>query len=165
MTVTHSSELSTSASIADRLQITETASNLGLLVDERAWEALQALFLDTVEVDYTSLNGGQPMTVPPSELIAGWRQNLDHLDATQHHIANHVVTINGDQATCSANVIGTHVMANPTGEPIWTVGGRYDIGLRRSAGRWRICALTLTVQWATGNQYIMTMAAAGKDTD
>lgn len=165
MTLTQIADRSTADTVADRLEIMEAVSNLGLLVDQRAWESLQALFTDSVEVDYTSLNGGEPITVSPSELIAGWRQNLDHLDATQHLIANHIVIINKTQATCSANVQGTHVLANHTGGPIWTVGGRYYIGLRRNADRWRISALTLSVQWATGNQHIMAIAAAAGNSD
>lgn len=153
----------TASAVADRLAIAETASALGLLVDQRAWDQLQAIFSDPVEVDYTSLNGGEPVTVSPADLIAGWRQILDHLDATQHLIANHLVTIDGENATCAANVQGTHMLANHSGGPIWTVGGRYDISLIRLPVGWRISELTLTVQWATGNQHIMTLATADTD--
>jgi hypothetical protein len=153
----------TAGPLADRLAITETVSALGLLADQRAWHELQALFADPVEVDYTSLNGGEPVTVAPADLIAGWRQNLEHLDATQHLIANHQVTIHGENATCVANVQATHILANHSGGPIWTVGGRYDIGLRHGPGGWQISGLTLTLQWATGNQHVMTIAAARTD--
>ena len=72
-----------------------------------------------------------------------------------HLIANHVVTVEGDEADVTTNVTGTHVAANATGDALWTVGGRYDVRARRVDGRWRIAALTLTVRWASGNQAIM----------
>ena len=49
---------------------------------------------------------------------------------------------------------------NASGGPIWTVAGRYDFALHRSPDAWRIAGLTLTVQWATGNQQIMQLAAS-----
>lgn len=68
--------------LSDRLEITELTNRLGLLVDARDWDALTALFSDPVDVDYTSLNGGEPMTVPPASLVGGWRGVLDQLEAT-----------------------------------------------------------------------------------
>jgi hypothetical protein len=150
-----------SASVTDRLEIVELSSAMGLLVDAREWDALEQLFADPVDVDYTSLQGGDPQTMRPGDLIAGWQQVLDHLDATQHLISDHVVTVDGDRATCAANVQGTHVLANATGGPLWTVGGRYDFGLSHTREGWRISALSLTVRWATGNRHIMRLAEAG----
>jgi hypothetical protein len=36
-----------------------------------------------------------------------------------------------------------------------TVGGRHDIGRRRTEHGWRIAAQKMTVAWATDNQRIM----------
>lgn len=146
--------------LEDRLAILNLTGRLGLLVDARDWGPLEGLFTDAVEVDYTSLNGGSPASVSPAELVGGWREVLDHLDATQHMIAGQVICLDGDHATCAATVQGTHVLTNASGGPIWTVGGRYDFRLRRMPDGWRIAALTLTVRWATGNQHIMQLAAA-----
>src|ERR687895_734394 len=93
---------SPSAPIADRLEILELTSRFGVLLDARHWDALVALFIDPVEVDYTSLNGGDPQRTSPSELVGGWRGVLDHLDSTQHLIARHVIAGDGDRAPCAA---------------------------------------------------------------
>lgn len=144
------------AETADRLAIVELTSRMALYVDARDWSELQALFTDPVLVDYTSLNGGEPASLAPAALISGWRQALERLDATQHIVAGQVVELDGDRATCAANVQGTHVRSNHSGGPLWTVGGRYDFTLIRTPSGWRISALTLLVQWATGNRYIMS---------
>jgi ketosteroid isomerase-like protein len=130
--------------MSDRDEIIELTSNLGLLVDASDWPAVRALFSDPVEVDYTSLNGGEPQTVAPADLVGGWAEMLDRLEATQHLIANQVVVIDGDAARAAANVTATHVA--PGGSQ-WVVGGRYDFGVRRASDGWRIAALTLTVAW------------------
>lgn len=91
----------------------------------------------------------------PAELVGGWRQQLEPLDATHHLIGNISAGVDGEHATCAANVTATHVRANASGGPHWTVGGRYDVGLVRTSAGWRITALTLTVRWASGNQAIM----------
>ena len=85
---------------------------------------------------------------------------LQNLDAVHHQITNHVITLDGDQATCAANMQGTHVLANASGGPMWTVGGRHDYQLTRTPDGWRIAGLTFTLQWATGNMNVLTLAMA-----
>ncbi len=139
------------AHLADRVAIAELVSRMLLLVDARAWDEAASLFTDSVQVDYTSLQGGEPQAQPAGALVAGWRQTIGALPATQHLAGNHVVTVDGDHATCAANVQATHVLTDSSGGPAWTGGGRYDIGLRRTTAGWRISALTLTVQWTAGD--------------
>lgn len=138
--------------MSDRDDIAQLISDLGLLVDARDWDGLRELFADEVDVDYTSLNGGQPQRVPPADLVGGWKQMLEPLVATHHLISNHSVTLDGDRASLAANVTATHV---PQEREHWVVGGRYDVMARSINGRWHINALTLTVRWQTGSQDIM----------
>jgi hypothetical protein len=141
--------------MSDRDEIIELTSNLGLLVDARDWTAAEALFADSVDLDYTSLQGGEPQRLAPSDIVGTWKENFARLQSTQHLIANHVVALTGEQAHVAANVTATHVASDATGDSHWVVGGRYDLVVRRSGVGWRIAALKLTVAWATGNQAIM----------
>jgi hypothetical protein len=156
MTTTSSSPTATE----DRLAILELIARLGLLVDARDWDALEGLFTNPVYSDRTSLFGGEPQTVSPSELIGGLRGALGNLDATHHLIACQVISLDGDQATSTANMQGTHVFANHSGGPVWIAAGRHDYQLKRTADGWRIAGLTFTIQWASGNEHILTLAAA-----
>ena len=144
----------------DRLAILELIGRLVLALDGRDWDALGQLFTDTVYSDRTSLLGGEPVTVGRAEFVDGWRQTLQNLDAVHHLITCHVITLDGDLATCAANMQGTHVYANHSGGPIWTVGGRHDYQLQRTPGGWRIAGLTFNLQWATGNMNIVNLAVA-----
>jgi hypothetical protein len=150
----------TTTATEDRLAILELIGNLSLLLDARDWDALEELFADPVYYDRTSLFGGEPQTLSPAELVEGYRQALGNLDAVHHLITCHVINLDGDQATCAANMQGTHVFANTSGDDMWTVGGRHDYQLKRTAEGWKIAGLTFTVQWATGNMNIVALAAA-----
>ena len=151
---------STTTELEDRLAIVELIGRLSLTIDAKNWDSMGQLFTDTVYHDRTSLTGGEPYTVPVAQFVEGWRQTLQAMDAVHHQITNHVVTLDGDQATCAANMMGTHVLTNASGGPMWTVGGRHDYQLTRTSDGWRIAGLTFTLQWATGNMNIVTLAMA-----
>ena len=150
----------TTTATEDRLAILELIGNLALLLDARDWGALERLFTNPVHLDRTSLFGGEPETLTPAELVEGYRQTLGKLDAVHHLITSHVISLDGDEATCAANMMGTHVLANNSGGPIWTVGGRHDYKFKRTADGWRIAGWTFTIQWATGNMNIINLATA-----
>ena len=150
----------TTTETEDRLAILELIGRLVLLLDARDWGALEQLFTDTVYSDRTSLLGGEPVTLGAAEFVDGWRQTLQNLDAVHHMITCHVISLDGDQATCAANMQGNHVFVNGSGGPMWTVGGRHDYELKRTLDGWRIAGLTFTIQWATGNQNIVALAMA-----
>ena len=151
---------STTTETDDRLAIVELIGRLSLTIDAKEWDAMGQLFTDTVYHDRTSLTGGEPYTAPVAQFVEGWRQTLQKMDAVHHQITNHVISLDGDQATCAANMQGVHVLANASGGPMWTVGGRHDYQLRRTPDGWRIAGLTFTLQWATGNMNVLTLARA-----
>jgi hypothetical protein len=141
--------------IEDRYQVETAVSRLGRLVDDRDWDGLTGLLAETVEVDYTSLWGGEPEKVAREVLIGRWRDLLTKLDATQHVITNVLPEITGDTATVTANVVAVHRRTVSTGGPLWTVGGTYHIRLGRGDA-WRIESITLRAAWTDGNLAIMT---------
>ena len=151
--------------LADRAAITDTVTRFGWCLDRRDWAGLTALFTDVVRTDYTALWGGEPQEASVDELLAtdrqgSWRRTMDGLEATQHLITNILVDVDGDTATATANVVGVHRLPNPHGGPLWTVGGTYEFGLTRTAGGWRIRAITQGITWVDGNQQVLFRAAA-----
>lgn len=145
----------------DRQAVTETCTNFAWCIDERRWSDLEALFTPTVDVDYSDLFGGQPMTVRASDLAGHSRRSLGCLTATQHLVASHLVTGAGNQARCRSQVIASHVwLGTRTGDSNWTVGGCYQMDLQRSEGGWRISRVSFTVAWSSGNQAILQEAGA-----
>lgn len=137
----------------DRFAILELTAAMGARVDARDWAALEALFAETVTVDYTSLWGGEPATMKAAELMAGWKGLVPGFTRTQHTIGVAAMEIAGDRATANAPVIGHHFIDDPApaGGRSWVVGGRYFWELERKPESWRIMKLTLGAAWQEGN--------------
>ncbi len=144
----------------DRDAIVDVTTRLGWYADQRRWDELPGLFADQVTLVYTSVTGGEPVTVTPADIVASWRAALGGLDATQHVVSNHLVDLDTDTAVATAQFIATHRLHDPHGDPLWTLGGHYRWTLTRHQDGWRITAMTMTGTWATGNRHIMTLAAA-----
>src|SRR5579864_7578868 len=100
---------STVTELDDRLAIIELIGRLSLSIDAKDWDAMGQLFTEMVYHDRTSLTGGEPYTAPVAQFVEGWRQTLQGMDAVHHQITNHVISLDGAEATCTANMQGTHV--------------------------------------------------------
>jgi SnoaL-like domain len=135
-------------------QILQTTIRMAVLADQRRWNDLICVFTEQVRVDYTSLNGGEPATVSARELAAGWAQTLGRLAATQHLVANHLLTVDGERAVVTAAFQATHV-PQPPDQGRWVLGGDYRFELERTGNGWRISAVTMTVRWESGDRSVV----------
>ena len=79
----------------DSASVRDTISRYGRFIDDRDWTALASFLAETIELDFTSLWGGEPETVPGTELVARWRDMSERLDATQHLITGVLPVISG----------------------------------------------------------------------
>ncbi|MEU2120919.1 nuclear transport factor 2 family protein [Nocardia niwae] len=136
----------------DRLDVIETCTRMAWYADLREWDKLADVFADTVTLDYTSLNGGDPAVLTPAQIAAAWQEALGGFAATQHLLGNHLVSIEGDRAVCTASFQATHRRSAPFGASLWTLGGSYRFDLVRSADGWRITAVVMTALWGDGNR-------------
>ncbi|WP_225993290.1 nuclear transport factor 2 family protein [Actinomadura rudentiformis] len=148
------------STVEDRLAVVETCTRMAWHADQREWDLLAGIFADSVTLDYTSLNGGEPAELSPEQIVAGWSATLGSFDATQHLITNHLVDVDGDTAVCTASFQATHRLANPLGAPLWTLGGTYRFDLVRTGSGWRISGVVMTATWADGNKDLLSLAAA-----
>lgn len=128
--------------------IINTVNQMALAADQRDWGLCRRCFADEVFVDYTSLAGGEPATIPADALIKSWHGLLPGFTATQHLIGSHVVTVQGEVADCRAHFQATHVLD----EAQWILGGHYHFQLRHSDEAWQITAITMTALWSVGDQ-------------
>ncbi len=133
----------------DRTGIIDTCTRMAWYADRREWSRLAEVFADEVTLDYTSLNGGDPVTLTPAQIIGGWEEALGAYAATHHLLGNHLVTQDGDNAVCTATFQATHRKPDDT---LWTLGGTYHFDLVRRAGGWRIAVVVLTADWSEGTR-------------
>jgi hypothetical protein len=140
--------------VVDRLLITETVTAMGWAIDRSDWPRLAGVLAPEIDLDYSSLYGGEPHRVTRDELVGRMTRFTEALDMVQHLVLGVLATVDGDRATATANVVAVHRKATHLGNPLWTVAGTYDYGLARTAAGWAIDQLRLTVQWADGNQHL-----------
>lgn len=139
-------------STTDRDAIINVVNQIAIMADLRDWEACRAAFSDRVETDYTSLIGGEPSTVNAEDLIKGWESFFSQtFKVTQHLVGSHVVTIQGDTATCLSNFQAHHVYLD-SAKGSWTLGGGYEHGLIRIPHGWQVNRMKMTWTWESGNR-------------
>ena len=134
--------------------IIRTINSMGLYTDAHKWDNLTDVFSDKIALDYTALTGGEPSTVTKADLIASWKATVGRLEATQHIISNHLVTIKDAQADVEAYFQATHLFKKVR----WVLGGKYTIKLAKEELGWKIIALTMTPIWQTGDATIVQQA-------
>ena len=134
--------------LADRAAIVDVATGYATAVDSRDWVALAGLFTEDAHWVYPPT--GEDLTGPAA--IASYiRKSIERLDASQHLLGNHVVTIDGDEARHTCYFHAQHVLLGlPDGETYFS-GGRYEDQLRRTPEGWRLTYRTVVSVWREGN--------------
>ena len=62
--------------LMDRLQITDVLNRIHVFYDRRQWPDVRACFSDEVEMDYTSVGGGEPSKVKMDDQIEQWKAGV-----------------------------------------------------------------------------------------
>ncbi|WP_329578452.1 nuclear transport factor 2 family protein [Kitasatospora sp. NBC_01250] len=148
--------------MSTRDDVIETTVRMCWYTDLRAWDRLGEVMAEKVALDYSSFGAGAPAEVSRADLIASWRSLLGGMKATQHILTNHLVTVEGDQAICTAHFHATHVVDLALGDNTYTLGGRYRFGLRLVEDAWQIESIVMTALWASGNREIFAIAQAAQ---
>ena len=134
--------------LEDRAAVIDVVLGFSRSLDVKDWAACRRCFTDEIETDYSDLRGELPSTVKADDFVALRRTALEKLK-TLHLSANHLVTVDGDRATCvSAAVI--HRFRPEDGARFDTYCA-YTHSLARGASGWRIDKVKQTVYWNTGN--------------
>ena len=144
--------------LLDHQAISDTVIRYATGIDMRDWDAYRSCFTDEVDIDFTSFGGGEPQTMRADQWVAGVRAGLSGFKATQHISTNHVITLDGDDATCVSYMQAQHYLPNDKGDSSLTLGGYYTNSLVRTGSGWRIRRCHLTVTWTTGNRHVFELA-------
>jgi SnoaL-like domain len=123
-------------------------------IDALDWPAVRAAFADQVSVDYTSLSGGEPETLPAGDLMARWQGLLPGFDATQHLSGPVVLTDDDGGVRADTHVRGYHHLRGAEGGETWGVYGHYTARLADG----KITELTLQVFYQEGNLGLPALA-------
>ena len=102
--------------LMDKNAIIELIIRLSYAFDERDGAKMRSVFADRVDCDIGAQ--GNNGTAVVSTVDADWLcevsiANLSQFDMTQHMNGMHLVTVDGDEAKLTADVIGSETAAAP----------------------------------------------------
>lgn len=141
--------------LVDRAAVIEVVLSLAQTLDRKDWAACRRCLMDEIETDYSDLRGEPPSSVTADDFVALRRTALERLK-TLHLSANHLVTLEGDRATCvSAAVI---YRFRPEDSERFDTYCAYTHTLARTASGWKISKVKQTVHWNAGNPDVHTGA-------
>ncbi len=146
--------------LLDRAEMVRIADAIDAAVDAKDWPLARSFFTDQIRVDFTSLIGGEPATIPADGLISGWSGNLSAEKTSFHLRGNHQIAFDGPDAALMVshgyawNRMERGAAPENGGEALWEVWGTYEHGFTRTDAGWRVNAMTFTATAERGNPYV-----------
>ena len=139
----------------DEAVISTIIQSVATFADQSQFEELKSLFADQIQVDYTSLFGGEIQTHTPESLMAAWASLLPGFDQTYHDLSNIQVDVNVEVAAATADVTASHYIDGF----FWQVSGEYNYQFVRDNDAWRIQAMTFQVSQEKGDRVVFEKAS------
>lgn len=140
----------------DEAAIKTVVESIGTLADTHNFTALEQLYAPEVQIDYTSLMGGEIQLKSNKALMTEWASFLPGFDRTRHQLSNMSVVLAGNYATASADIVADHYV----GELHWQVQGSYIYKLRKEDDVWRVISHTLNFAGEEGTRDVFGAAIA-----
>lgn len=140
----------------DELAIKKLLSKLAHAQDNRDFQAYRSCFTDTIVIDQPMVPGWKPVRMSAEEWTNIGLPRLAEFDATHHRLFNHVIDIEGDEASCVVDVSARHVLTVDGEKKTWDLGGRYHLRLQRQGdGGWLISERALRVRYQLGDETLI----------
>ena len=131
------------SSLEDHHEIEQLTHRYCWALDEGDWDTLRAEVF-TADATADLGDGGQNGI---DEIVDRVSTALANFDTTQHMVATHQITIDGDAATGRCYLQAQHV--RPAGDKLM-IGAKYDDTYVRTANGWRISYRKITALWTEG---------------
>jgi SnoaL-like domain len=144
-----------------QLAIMKTLAKLAHAQDNRDIDGYAACFTEMIVIDQPMVPGWKPVRMPAKEWASIGIPRLARFDATHHRLFNHVIDIEGNQASCIVDVSAMHVLTVDGEKRTWSVGGRYHLRLNRQPnGDWLICERALRIRYQLGDETLINRVNA-----
>ena len=145
----------------DEICIVRTLSRVAHAQDNLDPVAYRACFTDRVMLrEALMFPNWQPKEIPAEELTEMTFAVLSKIDAVHHMVFNHIIDVDGDEASCVADLHAISVLNDGDDTLSSTSGGRYHLRLRREKGEWLICERAVRQRYRLGDKTLGAKAAA-----
>ena len=132
--------------ISDKLEINELLARYCHALDQKNWEAFQAIFMPDAILDFTAFGGPKGS---PAELQEFFTPILSSLASTQHTVSTIKIDLEGDNAAARSAAIVPMTAKTPEGKESTFVSGLwYEDNLVRTPYGWKIKTRTQVRSWS-----------------
>jgi SnoaL-like domain len=124
--------------VADRLAIQDLIARYAVVIDNRDFDALDALFLPDAQIDFSTFNGPVGDLAEIKTFLAA---SLPFFTRSQHMMGLPLIDLAGDTAHARTSCNNPMISEQPGGKTsVWLLGLWYDDDLVRTADGWRFSA-------------------------
>lgn len=131
---------------ADRLAVIEVINRYGAAVDARDWSRLKTCFTEQAVVNFQGTRPEGIRLEGPEAIARFIEQATIDVSWQQHLLGSHDVSVEGNRATASTQLIATQVSGGDADHALITIGAYRDVLVRAASG-WCIAERTLHVGW------------------
>jgi SnoaL-like protein len=143
--------------LEDRALITDLVVAYAFAVDERNWQAFEALFTPDAHIDYRSAGG---IAGTPAEVAAWMPQAMSLFTWTLHSVLTHRLAAAGpDAVTGSLHMFARHGLLWEGTNEVMDVSGVYHDQYVRTPVGWRFAARREHTSSITGGRFAEIAAA------
>lgn len=142
--------------LADEAELARIPAEIEIAVDRKDWARARRFFANEVRVDFTSLAGGQPATIPSDGLMQGWSANLRGDKESLHMRGTPLITIEGNTARVYSNGYAWNKKPGATDGQgdLWEVWGNYTHELTRTSEGWKVTGFTFVKTHERGSTWV-----------
>lgn len=145
---------------SETVELIRITNALDAAVDAKDWALARSFFASEVAIDFTSLTGGDPATIPADGLIDAWAANLTAEKTSFHLRGNHRVTFTQAQTAVvlshgyAWNRMERGALPENGGEALWEVWGNYRHEFSRTGDGWKITGMTFDATAERGSTFV-----------
>jgi hypothetical protein len=139
--------------LLDRAEIGEVVSRFATALDQQDWPLFRSCFTDEIEVDYSDFRREPPAVVSADTFVSQRCEGLEGL-TTQHLSTNHIITVEGNSATCTSCAVIHRRRQRDAKHDALDTHGYYTHTLTRTAEGWKICKVRQRVLWSSGDPQV-----------
>ncbi|MEM9276968.1 MAG: nuclear transport factor 2 family protein [Pseudomonadota bacterium] len=136
--------------------LAEIPAQIEQAVDRKDWKHARLFFTDQISVDFTSIFGGEPASIPSDALLEGWASNLKGNKESLHMRGAAIIKIDGDNATAVSNGYAWNKLPGaPDGSgELWEVWGVYTHGFVRTNDGWKVNKFKFEMTHERGSEWV-----------
>jgi hypothetical protein len=140
--------------IADEAEIRRVVDEIDNACDAKDWTKCRSFFADEVDVDFTSLAGGEASRMKADDLIGAWETNLFAEKKSFHMRSNHQIEIEGTRAEVFSKGYAFNLLESGEAAGFWEVWGEYAHTLEKTENGWKVSGMILNVTHKRGDDRV-----------